>query len=69
MWPMGLLFEFAGGQLSANVCVLADKGVRRKWEEDFSKTYLSPVLKVAESPRLVTLSQDNQIQQTTLGFI
>nr|XP_022293483.1 E3 ubiquitin-protein ligase rnf213-alpha-like isoform X1 [Crassostrea virginica] len=34
-----------GGQLSANVCVLADKGVRRKWEEDFSKTYLSPVLK------------------------
>lgn len=42
-----MVIEFAGGQLSANVCVLADKGVRRKWEEDFSKTYLSPVLKVS----------------------
>ena len=47
MFELKIMFDLTGGQLSADICVLADKAVRRKWEEDFSKTYLSPVLKVS----------------------
>ncbi|XP_062572465.1 E3 ubiquitin-protein ligase rnf213-alpha-like [Saccostrea cucullata] len=30
--------------LNQEICILANKNSRKKWEEDFTKTYLSPVL-------------------------
>eukprot|EP00105_Crassostrea_gigas_P007930 XP_011422347.1 PREDICTED: E3 ubiquitin-protein ligase rnf213-alpha isoform X2 [Crassostrea gigas] len=39
-----MMSKHRGGQLNQDICVLANKAARKKWEEDFAKTYLSPVL-------------------------
>eukprot|EP00105_Crassostrea_gigas_P007927 XP_011422344.1 PREDICTED: E3 ubiquitin-protein ligase rnf213-alpha [Crassostrea gigas] len=40
-----MMRKHRGGQLNQEMCVLANKAARQKWEEDFAKTILSPVLK------------------------
>ncbi|XP_061169274.1 E3 ubiquitin-protein ligase rnf213-alpha-like [Saccostrea echinata] len=44
-----IMEKHRGTQMNQEICFLANKNSRMKWEEDFTQTYLSPVLKDMDS--------------------